>query len=435
MTAVSRSLVADTIAAVATATGPAAIGIVRLSGPDAHRIARAIAPSLPPNPEPQRFVRASFFRRDVAIDEGLVLSFVAPRSYTGEDVVELHGHGGMAVREVLGAALDAGARAAEPGEFTQRAFLNGKLDLVQAEAVARLIGAQSERALRLAHATLGGSLSEQLASFQAEVVALQGRIEGLLDFPAESEGAEHGLREALQQLSVRVGALAKSYSRGRRLFERARVVLAGPVNAGKSSLLNALAGEERALVDAEPGTTRDLVECDLECAGMPVRLVDTAGWREAEGVEARGIARGRTAARAADLTLWVVDVAHAEPSPEPDWLPVANQIDRHPDASVPAGFWAVSALTGAGLSALWSEVGRRLGDVGDESALLVIQERQALGLQTAADALQRAAEQSEALELVAEELKWTARALSAVLGQDASQEVMDSVFQQFCIGK
>jgi tRNA modification GTPase len=410
------------------------VGIVRLSGPEALRLARAVAPALPAAPPPRTALRSPFVRAGAAFDEGLVLFFPAPRSYTGEEVVELHGHGGLATQTLLAAVLEAGARPAEPGEFTQRAFLQGQLDLVQAEAVALLIAAQSERALRAARAALGGSLSSRIAALQQALQALRGRVEGLLEFPAESEGAEAGLPEAARALAGEVHTLARTYARGRRLFTRARVVLAGPVNAGKSSLLNALVGEERALVDEEPGTTRDPVVAEHTVEGLPLQLVDTAGWRDASGVEARGIERGRAAAREADLVLWVTATAAPEPPPEPGWLGVASQRDRHP-GPVPPGFLGVSAHTGEGLAELWREIARRLGGAPGEDEAVVARERQARGLTEAGEALERAAAHGPALELMAEELAGAAVALERVLGSAASGEVMDEVFRQFCIGK
>ncbi len=425
----------DTIVAVATAPGPAAIGIVRLSGPAALRIAARIAPAAGEHPAPRTAHRVTFTADGVAFDEGLLLSFPAPHSYTGEDVVELQGHAGLATQVLLRAALAAGARAAEPGEFTQRAFLNGKLDLVQAEAVALLIAAQSERALRSARGALGGALSARVAGFAGELTRLRGRIEGLLDFAAESEGAEVGLDEELADLARRIGDLAATFSRGRRLFARARVVLAGEVNAGKSSLMNALLGEERALGDAEPGTTRDLVEADFDLRGLPLRFVDTAGWREATGVEARGIALGREAAERADLVLWVSGLPAPVAAPDPSWLAVAAQRDRFA-APPPPGFLAVSARTGEGLAERAAEVERRRGGgSGAEEEVRVARERQARALAAAAEGLARAAGHGPALELAAHDAAEAAAQLAAVLGEGVPAEVMDEVFAQFCIGK
>ncbi|MBS2029902.1 MAG: tRNA modification GTPase [Deltaproteobacteria bacterium] len=423
----------DTIVAPATAPGPAAVGIVRLSGSEAFSIGRMLCARWPERLEPRKAFFARFVREGDAFDSGLVLPFPGPASYTGEDVLELHGHGGRATQELLAAALACGARLAEPGEFTQRAFVNGKLDLVQAESVAQLIAAQSGRALRVAARGLGGSLSEKLDQLEDAVLDLQGRVEGLLDFPAEAEGAEAGLVEAMSMVAGELEALASTFAQGRRLFVRSEVVLAGPVNAGKSSLLNALVGEERALVDALPGTTRDLVTADCERGGLPLRLVDTAGWREASGVEARGIAVGQAAAERADLVLWVTPIDALEPPPDAGWLHLASKRDLDPARKISDEVIAISARTGAGLDTLWEAVSRRLG-AGSEDALVVGVERQALGLGEASAAIRRAAEQG-ALELVAEELGRARSWLASVRGRALEGDALDRVFRQFCIGK
>ena len=423
----------DTIAAPATAPGPAAVGIVRLSGPDAFEIGRRICARWPEPLEPRRAFTTDFLRDGRVFDAGLALAFPGPGSYTGEDVLELHGHGGHATQALLAAVVAAGARLAEPGEFTQRAFHSGKVDLVQAEAVAQLISAQSERALQAAARGLGGSLSEKLEELEDAVLDFHGRIEGLLDFPAEAEGAESGLSEALSMLASDVEALAATFSRGRRLFVRSEVVLAGPVNAGKSSLLNALMGEERALVDADPGTTRDLVTADCERAGLPLRLVDTAGWREASGVEARGIALGRAAAGRAELVLWVTPIDSFEVPPDSRWLSVVTKRDLDPMRQLAPGSLGVSVRTGEGLDALWGAIVERLG-VGGDDALLIGVERQAEGLRVASAALRRAAGQGE-LELAAEDLTSAREALASVRGKAVEGDALDRVFRQFCIGK
>ena len=425
---------ADTIAAAATGTGPAAVGIVRISGPDAFSIGRRICARWPDPLVGGRAHLSDFLFEGLPFDAGLVLPFLGPRSYTGEDVLELQGHGGHAQRRLLIAVCSAGARLAEPGEFTQRAFLAGKLDLIQAEAVAKLVAAQTDRALQAAQASLGGALSSRVGELESELARLRGRVEGLLDFPAESEGAEAGLPLACAALSERVGELAQSFSCGRRLFSRSEVVLVGPVNAGKSSLFNALLGEERALVDADPGTTRDLVTADVELGGLPVRFVDTAGWRAAAGVEARGIALGREAASRAAAVVWVSPADAFEPAPQAGWIQVSSKCDLAPGQRVAAGALAVSAHGGEGLEALRAELVSRLLPPGSEEELLVIGERQAQELAAAAGALARAAAEP-AVELVAEELAAAAGALARVTGTSSEPEILDEVFRQFCIGK
>ena len=424
---------AGTIAAPATASGPAAVGIVRISGPEAFAIGRRICARWKDPPVAGRTLVTPFLDRGEPFDSGLALPFVGPASYTGEDVLELHGHGGHAQRRLLDAVLTAGARLAEPGEFTQRAFLAGKIDLVQAEAVAQLVAARTDQALRVAQASLGGALSSRVEEFERALDGLRGRVEGLLDFPAEAEGAERGLHEDCAALAARIGELAQTFGRGRRLFSRAEVVIAGPVNAGKSSLLNALAGEERALVDAAPGTTRDLVTVELEIQGIQIRLVDTAGWREAVGVEARGIEMGRAAAARAALVLWVSAVDAWEPAPEPGWLAVVSKRDLDPHRAIAVGAWAVSAATSQGIAELRVAIGERLASAPDD-LLVVTGARQAEALCRASEALARASAQP-ALELASEELFDAQRALARVRGEGEVREVLDAVFAQFCIGK
>jgi len=281
--------------------------------------------------------------------------------------------------------------------------------------VAKLVAAQTDRALRAAQASLGGALSARVGELGAELARLRGRVEGLLDFPAESEGAESGLPMACGALSARVRELARSFSRGRRLFSRSEVVLVGPVNAGKSSLFNALVGEERALVDVVPGTTRDLVTADVELGGLPVRWVDTAGWRAA-------------------AVVWVSPLDAFEPAPEAGWIQVASKRDLAPTERVPNGALAVSARDGEGLGALREAVVARLVPLGFEDELLVVGERQAQELEAAAGALERAATHP-ALELVAEELGLADGALARIIGSGAEPEILDEVFRQFCIGK
>lgn len=424
----------DTIAAPATAPGPAAVGIVRISGPAAFAVGRKICARWSEPVVPARAFFTPFVEGEVRFDSGLALPFAGPASYTGEDVLELHGHGGHASRRLLAAVCASGARLAEPGEFTERAFLAGKLDLVQAEAVAKVIAAQTDRALQVAQASLGGTLSRELSELERLLEILRGRVEGLLDFPSEASGAEAGLGEDCAALCARIDRVAQSFARGRRLFSRTEVVLVGPVNAGKSSLLNALCGEERALVDPAPGTTRDLVAADVEIEGIPLRLVDTAGWREAIGVEARGIARGRAAAERAELVLWVSPVDAFEPPPDSRWLAVASKCDLASWRAASEVAIAVSTVSGAGLDALRGALHARLVGEHPEDALVVTGERQAQGLVEASSALARAGKVS-ALELIAEELALAQRALARVRGIGEVPESLDEVFRQFCIGK
>lgn len=300
----------STIAAIATGGAPGGIGVVRLSGPAALSAGRRVARGVPEAPVP----RHAYFTPLVdeggrVLDEGLALYFQAPASFTGEDVVELHAHGAPRLLSLL---LDEvlrhpGVRLAEAGEFTRRAFLNGRLDLARAEAVADLVVAESEAQVRSAAAQLSGELSRRLGEVRRPLLALHADLEGALDFPDEAEGAEAEAAERLEALRAAVEALVGDARAGALVRRGARVVLYGPVNAGKSTLFNRLAGAERALVDEEPGTTRDVLEARVEVAGLAVTLVDTAGLRESPGrLEAMGIERAREALKGADLALLVV---------------------------------------------------------------------------------------------------------------------------------
>ncbi|MEW5742038.1 MAG: tRNA uridine-5-carboxymethylaminomethyl(34) synthesis GTPase MnmE [Myxococcota bacterium] len=299
----------STIAAIATGGAPGGIGVVRVSGPAALEAGRRVAQELPEAPTPRHAYFTSLRDREGRVlDEGLALYFAAPASFTGEDVVELHAHGAprllaLLLDEVL---AHPGVRLAEAGEFTRRAFLNGRLDLARAEAVADLVAAESEAQVRSAAAQLSGELSRRLAEVRQPLLALHADLEGALDFPDEASGADEGVSERLAEVRRAVDALVGDARAGALVRRGARVVLYGPVNAGKSTLFNRLVGAERALVDEEPGTTRDVLEAKLEVGGLAVTLVDTAGLRESPGrLEAMGIERAREALRGADLALLV----------------------------------------------------------------------------------------------------------------------------------
>lgn len=432
----------DTIAAIATPPGSGGVGIVRLSGPSAVAILEKVIGREAP---PDRKLVPGVAREPTSgerLDEVLVVVMRGPRSYTGEDVAEVHGHGGaLNLARLFRATLAAGARAAEPGEFTRRAFENGRLDLTRAEAVVSVIGAASERALRAAQASLGGGLAGRVETLRAAVLDLLAEVEASVDFPEEDLDFVPA-----SELARRAGALAASltdlgqtYAIGRALGEGIEVALTGAPNVGKSSLLNALVGEERALVAAEPGTTRDYVEARVVWEGMPVTLIDTAGERDASGLEARGVALGRARAARADVVLVVRDatVGGAVAGGSGRDLEVWNKIDLAP---APAGTIGVSAVTGAGLDRVRAGVlGAVLGTAGDgDEGVLISTERQRALVEEAAAAMGRVAESAltgRAAEILALELREAALRLGQITGAEVTEPVLDRLFARFCIGK
>ncbi|MFY1828179.1 GTPase [Myxococcus fulvus] len=319
--------VSPTIVALATAPTAGAVGILRLSGPAALEVGRRLAPGIPAEPTPRHAYLAAFVdAQGRALDEGLFLYFRAPASFTGEDVVELQAHGSPRLLQLLLArALEDGlARLATPGEFTRRAFLNGRIDLTRAEAVADLVAADSESAVRAAAAGLSGALSGRVRALEEPLRALHADLEGVLNFPDEAEGADEDAEARVQALRAQAEALLAEAGHGRLVRRGARVALFGPVNAGKSTLFNRLVGEARALVDDEPGTTRDALEARVEWSGLGVTLFDTAGLRETPGrVEALGIARTRELLSGVDLAVLVLPPGTAEVDAE-RWLAEAG---------------------------------------------------------------------------------------------------------------
>jgi len=439
-------LAPDTIAAVATPPGRGGVGIVRVSGAAAPAIARAAVGGLPPD----RVASHRRFRdaRGQALDEGLVLYFASPRSYTGEAVLELHGHGGPVVtREVLQAVLDAGARLAEPGEFTRRAFLNGKLDLAQAEAVADLIDAASREAARSAMRSLAGEFSEAVRALGERLTELRALVEAMLDFPEEEVDRLHADDASVRLAEVRAaleGVLERS-RQGSLLRSGIHVVLAGAPNVGKSSLLNRLAGEDRAIVTPIPGTTRDALREPIQIEGIPIVLVDTAGLREStDEVEKIGMARAHQELERADLALVVVDaqrpVRPDAPLPEGvATLIVANKIDlvrgMAPGLVAGAAQVNVSAKTGAGLDALRSAILEAAGWRSSGESVFLARERHLRALAEARTHLALAAEASAAWELFAEELRVAQESLGSITGRVTADDLLGEIFARFCIGK
>ncbi|NNC15730.1 tRNA uridine-5-carboxymethylaminomethyl(34) synthesis GTPase MnmE [Corallococcus exiguus] len=452
-------MTSDSVTIVALATAPAAgaVGILRVSGPAALEVGRRLAPGVPASPTPRHAYLASFVDAAGAVlDEGLFLYFQAPRSFTGEDVVELQAHGSpRLLRLLLARALeDERVRPALPGEFTRRAFLNGRIDLTRAEAVADLVAADSEAAVRAAAAGLSGALAGRIRALETPLRELHADLEGVLNFPEEAEGADAEAGPRVTALRSAAEALRAEVGRGRLVRQGARVALYGPVNAGKSTLFNRLVGEARALVDDEPGTTRDALEARVEWDGLGVTLYDTAGLREAPGrVEALGIARTRELLAAVDLAVLVLPPGTSRDEAS-SWtreagatpvLSVTGKCDVMPGAREEHGSAAlpspapprVSGLTGEGVEALRTSVLTRLWGGGTPSAVALVSERHADALRRTAEALGRAeaASRVSTLEVLSGEVGLALEALGEVSGTSVSEALLDTLFQRFCIGK
>ena len=432
----------ETIAAIATPAGRGGIGVVRVSGPAVARIAAAVFGGLP---EARRATVGAFRdRHGDTVDEGLALYFPAPHSYTGEPVLELQGHGGPVVMQaLLAACLDAGARLAEPGEFTRRAFLEGKLDLAQAEAVADLIDAASREAARSALRSLSGEFSAAIGALQAKLVELRALTEAMLDFPEEDVDKLHRDDAAARLADVRRAldeVLVKS-RQGSLLRSGIQVVLAGRPNVGKSSLLNRLAGEERAIVTAIPGTTRDALREPIQIDGVPLVMVDTAGLRESrDELERLGMQRTQQELARADLVLAVFEASRG-PDELRD-LPAAasridvyNKIDLVPGFSAPSGALAVSAKTGEGLEALRRRILEAAGWSSSGEPVFLARERHLRALEQARNHLAAASGESRRWEFFAEELRLAHNALGSITGEFSADDLLGEIFARFCIGK
>ena len=429
----------DTIAAVATPPGRGGIGVVRVSGARVPDIAERVIGSIPP-------ARAATLARfkdanGAAIDEGLAVYFPAPHSYTGEAVLELQGHGGPVVMGMLlSACLDAGARLAQPGEFTRRAFLEGRLDLAQAEAVADLIDASSQEAARSALRSLSGEFSAAIDALRSQLVELRALTEAQLDFPEEELDGIHRDDAAKRLLGVQAAlddVLARS-RQGSLLRSGVHVVLAGPPNVGKSSLLNRLAGEDRAIVTPIPGTTRDALRETIHIDGVAVVLVDTAGLREsADEVERLGIARTRSEVERADVVLVVHDVTATagEVSTAARRIDVYNKTDLQPAFVPPKGAIAVSAKTGQGMSDLRAAIVRAAGWSSTGESVFLARERHLRALDAAKKHLGRAAADKGRWELFAEELRLAHGEIASITGAFTADDLLGEIFGRFCIGK
>ena len=419
---------ADTIAAIATAPGRGGVAVVRVSGPDAWAVAAKVTGRSLAADDAGRFFRARF----ADVDDGLMLVFRGPRSYTGEDAVELQGHGGsVAPRRVLEACLAAGARLARRGEFTLRAFLNGRLDLSEAEAVIDLVDARTTRAAADAFARLGGALSRPFERLYADAIDLSSRLEHALDFdegelPLSFAEETASRLAALRQRTERLIATARE---GRLLREGALVVLAGAPNAGKSSLMNALLGTDRAIVADIAGTTRDSIEEGLQIGNWLVRLTDTAGLRAAsDAVEAEGVERAEALIAKADLVV-ALDCD----------IPGALRVHAKCDLDSHKGLngLSVSAKTGEGLDALKAAIAERLAAQaarGEEESGADVTTRQKELLVRAAEALDRASSAAD-LAVAANEVRTAASEIGRIVGKTYSDDLLDALFSRFCVGK
>ena len=454
------------IAAIATPPGRGGIGIVRVSGANlAPFVERMIGRALPPRVATRVVFRDAY---GAPIDDGVALYFPSPHSYTGEDVVEWHGHGGVAVmRLLLARCIELGARPAEPGEFTKRAFLNGKLDLAQAESVADVIEASTATAVRAAARSLTGEFSREVHALCDALIDLRMYAEATLDFPDEDIELlrEGDVALRLASIGERLDRLLVRAQRGARLRSGISVVLVGAPNVGKSSLLNRLAGEDAAIVTAVPGTTRDTIERQIEVGGIPLTVVDTAGLRDTDDeVERHGIARTRAAIERADAALVIVDArdddrpaltSRALASELPPGLPrivVHNKADLafavphverfavtldHGETEATHAW--ICALTGDGLPLLEAEILRAAGvSHGVEDAFFA-RARQLAALDAASAHLVRAADQlrhgNATLELFAEELRGAQNAVSSITGEFTADDLLGEIFSRFCIGK
>ena len=450
--AAGRPVTSDTIAAIATPTGRGGIGVVRVSGPNVASLARQVLGRVP---TPRRAgLCTARDRGGEPIDEGIALYFEPPRSYTGEAVLEFQGHGGAVVlREVLGAFLDAGARLANPGEFTQRAFLNGRIDLAQAESVADLIDAASREAARSALRSLKGAFSEAIHALVGSLIELRVLLEAMLDFPEEEVDALHRdeARARLECVRTTLEEVVRRSQQGRLLRSGINVVLAGRPNVGKSSLLNRLAGEERAIVTELPGTTRDALRESILIEGVPVNIVDTAGLRESrDTIERLGIERTRKELAQADAVVVVFDAAQgfvAEDAAVLGELPtrgaricVLNKTDL-PAAAESGDFpvgetqLRVSAKSGAGLDALRAAILKAAGWQAHAETTFLARERHLRALARARTHLDAAAGQQGRWELFAEELRLAQQALTEITGEFTADELLGEIFARFCIGK
>jgi len=424
-------MAADTIFALSSGRPPAAISVIRVSGPAAHAAGQLIGGSLP---EARTAVVRELRHPDTGelLDEALVLRFDGPASSTGEDIVEFQCHGGRAVVDGVLSALAAvkGLREARPGEFTRRAFENGRIDLTEAEGLADLIEAETESQRKAALALAEGGLRRQIQAWQQTLLDLSAEVERTIDYDEDDQAIDPSLATGCTQLAAEL-RFWLDRPRTEPLKEGVRVVVAGPPNAGKSSLLNAIAGQERAIVTDIPGTTRDHIEVPLALDGTPILLTDTAGLRQAsDEVEAIGICRAQALVEQADVLLWLGN---------PDEGPRHPQLIRvHAKADVageaPEGSVAVSAVTGQGLAGLLEVVAKRAKALLPTEDAISLNRRQAALVSEAADAVEHAAVSQDPV-LLAENLRLARTAFDRLTGRAGVEDVLDALFGRFCLGK
>ena len=423
----------DTIFALSSGRPPAAVSVIRISGSRAHRAGVLIAGPLP---EP-RMAGVRQLRHPSSgdlIDEGLVLRFNGPASATGENIVEFQCHGGRAIVEAVLGALAAveGLRQALPGEFTRRAFENGRIDLTEAEGLADLIEAETESQRKAALALAEGGLAKQIAAWQEQLLSLSARAERAIDYDEEDEALDPSL---LHDCAALAADLQQWLDRPRaeRLKDGVLVVVAGPPNAGKSSLINAIVGEERAIVTDEPGTTRDHIEVPLSLGGVPLRLTDTAGLRSTvDRVEAIGVERAERLIESADVLVWLGNPGDAPPHPRT--LRIHAKSDLPERRRTPDGSLGLSAKTGEGLAELAIQVERFARSVLPAEDSIALNRRQAAHLAEAQEAVVSAAEARDVV-LLAEYLRLARTAFDRLTGRAGVEDVLDELFGRFCLGK
>jgi len=444
----------DTITAIATPPGTGGVGIVRISGHDAANIAQKICQRFP-DPRIATFTR--FFNNKAELmDEGIVIFFPSPASFTGEDVVELHGHGGQIVlNNIIKTVINYGARLARPGEFSERSFLNGKLDLVQVEAIADLIESSTEQAAKLATRTLNGEFSKRIEQLRDRLIGLRSFIEASVDFPEDDIGIiqAEDVTERLNGLCAVVARIFKSANQGRLLRDGINVVIAGRPNSGKSSLLNALAGCESAIVTPIPGTTRDLLKERIHLDGLPLHIIDTAGLREiSDVIEQEGIRRAKKEIEQADCILWIYEnndiasaeldaIMHIQTIKNIIWI--NNKIDlknQKPGIEIKDGkqIISLSAKTGAGVDLLRENLKESVGYNNLLEGEFIARQRHLDALKRVSYHLEEAGKvfnATSAGELLAEELRLAQNALSEITGEFVTDDLLDEVFSRFCIGK